>query len=82
MQCRICGDDNAQYYSSRRMALCPSCLSETPAKLSRSQFDLAYWGEGYEAIVPASTRREFYEDYLTSMFTLDQYIAETKVEAI
>jgi hypothetical protein len=76
MYCKVCGDErDVQYYPAKRQTLCPTCAAETPRKVSRRAFDAAYW-DG-EDDCPESTRREFYEDYLHSDSTLEDYIERT-----
>ena len=78
--CAICGDESGvKYYPGKYNALCPSCAVDTPDKIHRDNFNVAYWGKGWED-VPQSTRREFYDDYLASTCTLDEYIKQTTEE--
>lgn len=55
--------------------LCEFCAEDTPAKVSRLDFDRAYWNR--DEIVIESVRRSFYEDYLLSTLTLPEYIEAT-----
>ena len=80
MVCSICGDEKADYYFSKHQSLCKTCNSETPNKLGFSQFVLTYFGPNAIETVPASTRKEFYDDYKTSRYTIDQYIKQTTEE--
>jgi transcription initiation factor TFIIIB Brf1 subunit/transcription initiation factor TFIIB len=76
MNCRICGSEkDVEYRAGRRGALCASCASDTPDKVSRAEFDAAYWDEGDDAHEP--TRAAFYEDYRNSPHSLEAYIAAT-----
>ena len=81
--CRVCGDENGtRFYAAQRQILCPSCAKDTPAKCSRASFDAAYWAGASSDpaspdYVPDSIRAEFYQDYLRSSHTLDEYIART-----
>lgn len=76
--CWVCGDDRGVKYSpSRRMALCPTCLSETPVKVDRETFEAAYWNVETKEI-PESVRAEFYDDYLRSSDTLARYCGDTR----
>jgi len=76
MNCRICGSEqDVKFYDGRRGVLCASCAADTPAKVSRAEFDAACWDEGDDAHEP--TRAAFYEDYRASSFTLEAYIAQT-----
>ncbi len=76
MTCRICGSkQDVNFYDGRRGALCASCAKDTPAKVSRAEFDAAYWDEGDDA--HELTRAAFYEDYRASSFSLTAYIAKT-----
>ena len=69
--CRICGDESgAEYRPSARQTLCTLCADDTPVKVGRSAFEAAYK-------TPAAIRREFYDDYLTSNYTLAEYIKHT-----
>lgn len=70
--CNICGHQEASYASHQRQVLCKACIKETPHKLSRADFDVKYWGDNV-ITVPASTRKEFYDDYLASKFCFDDY---------
>ena len=81
MHCNICGDDRtAHYRPNQRQVLCDHCAENTPAKVSRSEFDKAYWNEPEAEQPPESTKREFYSDYLTSCNTLREYITATTAE--
>ena len=80
MPCKICGDPNATYQSIKRQVLCSACSRSTPPKMARSLFDRLYWGNEVES-VPQSTRREFYEDYLTSNYNFRDYQQTTTKEA-
>ena len=76
MNCRICGSEqDVKFYDGRRGVLCASCAADTPAKVSRADFDAAYWDGGDDAHEP--TRVAFYEDYRASSFTLEACIAKT-----
>ena len=80
--CRICGDEEqTKYYPAKHNTLCPSCAEDTPDKVGRTAFEAAYWlGEDGQpdTTVPASTKREFWEDYRASNLDLAQYIEETQ----
>jgi ribosome-binding protein aMBF1 (putative translation factor) len=68
MYCRICGDETSTAFRARSgMILCPSCHEDTPAKVSRTEFELDYW-EGQAETVPTAIRREFWEDYRASRY--------------
>ena len=74
--CRICGDERGtEYRPAQRQTLCESCWRDTPRKVSRAEFDRAYWGSDDEPC--AATKREFYSDYLASASTLEDYIRST-----
>ena len=76
--CRICGDKSGtQYYPTKHNTLCPTCAADTPDKVSRAAFNVAYWGDTWEE-VPQPTRGEFYDDYRASTCTLAEYIEETR----
>lgn len=82
MYCRICGtEENVAYHAAQRQALCRDCKRDTPPKVSRAAFDLAYWkredGTVDPSDPPEGIRREFYEDYLASSDTLARYIVAT-----
>ena len=82
MYCRICGDEaGVEYRPQARQSLCRSCADDTPAKVGRSEFEAAYWvdidGKPTLETVHPAIRREFYEDYLASNYTLAQYIERT-----
>lgn len=70
--CRVCGSDKAKYSILRLQYICDKCKKTTPKKVGRESFDRYYW-DGKQDQVPASTRRDFYEDYLTSDCTLEAY---------
>jgi len=74
--CNICGDPNAVYRLGKLQSLCATCNHITPAKIDKVSFDKLYWDEGWEQI-PAITRKEFYEDYLTSEMDVADYKATT-----
>jgi ribosome-binding protein aMBF1 (putative translation factor) len=81
MYCKICGSPTAKYRERSRMTLCADCHHMTPAKVSREMFDHMYWGDRIES-VPASTRREFWEDYQSSTIgPVEVYIARTTSQA-
>ena len=76
MTCRICGSEqDVKFYDGRRGALCASCAKDTPAKVSRAEFDAAYWDEADD--VEEATRAAFYEDYRASTYSLEVYIEKT-----
>lgn len=78
MYCRICGDENAKYYSTKRQSLCRSCAKDTPAKVGREAFDRAFWQGCTENDPPEGIRREFYSDYLASRHaSVSEYSAAT-----
>ena len=73
--CRVCGDeDGAQYIPSRRLSLCRSCASDTPRKVGFRSFVKALFGDEAES-VGQQTQWDFYEDYLASTHTLEDYVA-------
>jgi hypothetical protein len=77
MYCKICGDErNVAYRPAARQSLCDSCSADTPAKIGRVNFDRWYW-DGRAGEVCESTKRDFYEDYLRSNHTFDQYLVVT-----
>ena len=69
--CRICGDENANYNDSLKQIICSRCAEGTPMKITRQEFDERYWDSSDE--VPKSVKREFYEDYLSSVYAFDMY---------
>ena len=95
--CIICGDTEenkpewfqgkwiVSYPNKGWQSLCKPCASETPDKVSRSEFEAAYWvdaGECYADKVSPSIRKEFYEDYLRSSDILETYILGTRSETL
>lgn len=76
MACRICGAEDAVIRPAKRNTLCGACNKATPPKVSRAEFDQAYW-DGKPETVPSETKREFYADYLASEDTLESYKAAT-----
>jgi hypothetical protein len=49
-----------------------------PRKLSREDFDKRYWNSKTEPLPPASTRREFYADYVNSGLSFTEYKRQTE----
>lgn len=81
MECVVCGEwRGVDWRASQRQALCEACVANTPAKVSRSEFEKIYWS-GHADTVPAGIRREFYSDYLSSDLTLTQYVKATTTNA-
>lgn len=82
MHCRICGEEErAEYYPSKRQALCRSCAGDTPRKMPRSTFDKRYWGRELST-VPEGTRREFYSDYLACSGSFARYVEDTTADHV
>lgn len=80
MYCNVCGDTkNIKYYYELRQTICPACKIDTPKKVGKVEFDRTYWA-GKEDEVSNSIKREFYRDYLSSRFTMQQYIVATQQE--
>ena len=76
MTCRICGSEQGtSWRAGRRGYLCDSCALDTPAKVSRAEFDAAYWEAGDDP--GERTKAEFYDDYRNSTKTLADYIKAT-----
>ena len=73
--CAVCAAPG-RWRPASRIALCDSCADETPAKISRGEFDPLYWGSAF-GDVPEGTRREFYSDYLTSACDFEEYLDHT-----
>ncbi len=86
MSCRICGDENnTKYYATKRQTLCRSCSKHTPAKVSRVVFDSEYWWNAEAQQLehaPESTKREFYQDYLSSGHASVKSYAEATTSSI
>lgn len=85
--CRICGDiKTARPRGMNRGSLCDYCAKDTPAKVSRAEFEAEYWkdenGKSNPGSVPDSIRREFYADYRGSKHELPEYIKATAGEAM
>lgn len=80
MQCRICGSEESVklHLDKGFQALCDLCAEETPEKIGKHRFDVAYWGEDYQD-VPLDIRKEFYDDYRTSIHTFEEYVIATKM---
>lgn len=79
MYCRICGSSkNTSYNSSLRYVVCPQCAEGTPEKVSFEDFCERYFAG--DLLADESTKRSFYEDYLYSKDTLDEYIESTTIE--
>lgn len=79
-QCRICGDEGASYDVNYHQTICEDCKKSSSVKVGRTEFDAIYWGS--DSDVPMSTRREFYDDYLSSTSDLESYIKETTIPCI
>jgi hypothetical protein len=80
MNCYICGTPTTNIsWNKGARALCKACDETTPVKVSFSEFVRVYFKD--DPSVPYSTRREFFSDYLSSTYTLEQYIAETSSPA-
>lgn len=91
MECAICGSEGGEVKVAGQIikievklhldkgcqVLCDLCADQTPEKISKHRFDVAYWGENYQE-VPTSTRKEFYDDYRTSTHNFEEYVAATK----
>lgn len=77
MGCNVCGNPKSEYRFNKHQSLCDACNRETPKKLGFSQFVLAYFGQDALETVPASTRKEFYDDYKTSTLNIEDYISQT-----
>lgn len=79
--CRVCGsEDGVKHYPDQRMHLCKSCLEGTPPKISKQEFDAKYWSDVKYGHVGEGMKREFYEDYLTSKHTFEEYVYKTTEE--
>jgi hypothetical protein len=93
MQCRICGAEGYEgaivgqiikvklHLDKGCQALCDLCAEQTPEKIGKHRFDLAYWGENYQD-VPTSIRKEFYDDYRTSTHSFEEYVIATKSDCV
>jgi hypothetical protein len=81
MYCHICGsENNVKFYLDKGMqSLCDLCAEETPEKIDKHRFDIAYWGEDYQE-VPLEIRKEFYDDYRVSTHSFEEYVITTKEE--
>jgi hypothetical protein len=77
--CRVCGAEDVStfYRNKQRQTLCDSCAGDTPPKVSRDEFEKAYWLADGGELPCYSVRKEFYEDYLRSTHTLEEYINRT-----
>lgn len=75
MQCKICGAEGGLWRNRSMQTLCGPCHRKTPHKVTKSVFRQRYFGVEN---VPAQTINEFYEDYLTSLYSLEDYIRETQ----
>lgn len=95
MYCRICGateDSKPKWFDGKWVevhpskgwqALCVPCNHETPDKVSKSDFEAKMWvddeGNNTTDMVPFTTRKEFYQDYLASTYgPVEDYIAATR----
>lgn len=87
MYCRICGAIEehkpkwltgkwVEYYPEKHNSLCKPCASETPDKMSKTEFVGKYF-EGDDS-VPVSITKEFYEDYLAFTGTYEEYVNTTR----
>jgi len=54
------------------MSLCDSCHGDTPAKVSREEFERVYWAGDEDC--PRAIRNEFWDDYRASRYaTVEEY---------
>jgi len=69
----VCGaTEGVRFYPSKHLYLCPGCAERTPPKVSLGEFKVRIWKKLPE--MPIAVVREFYDDYLTSDKTLDEYL--------
>jgi hypothetical protein len=76
MECKICGTEKGVIFNpALRYSVCPDCAAGTPAKASFTEFCERYFKD--DPACPSGIKKEFYDDYLCSKDTLDEYIADT-----
>ena len=76
MNCNICGtEENINYSPNSRQVLCITCNIMTPKKVSKETFRKEYFKN--EKNIQKNIVNEFYDDYIKSILTLKEYIAET-----
>lgn len=63
------------------MTLCEHCAERTPDKLTKVEFDEQYWGVDFDN-VPYDVRKEFYQDYMTSFSTFEEYVRDTTERSV
>lgn len=74
--CKICGSQETVSYRHKCLQyLCIECYILTPKKVSKPVFKQEYF-KG-EKNIQQSIVNEFYDDYITSIMTLKEYIKET-----
>jgi hypothetical protein len=82
MYCKVCGsEENVKFYPNKLQALCKFCADETPNKVGFDRFVSFYFpgDDIYHGEVPYSTKKEFYDDYRTSTYNLENYKQATSV---
>ena len=75
MLCRICNSHNAVYRKNRRQYMCTECFILTPKKISYKDFKKIYFKS--DDTVAKDVVKVFYNDYLTSIYTIEEYILQT-----
>ena len=76
MLCRICGMHGHVIYRDKcKQYLCTSCFIMTPKKISYNKFKLIYFNSADNIAKDVAT--VFYNDYLTSTYTIKEYIQQT-----
>jgi hypothetical protein len=76
MNCRICGsgkERGAAWIPERRQNLCISCEMVAPPVTTREKFESVFWAR-LQPDIPEDTRREIYEDFLSSGLSIKQYM--------
>ena len=79
MICRICGsgpERGTRWIESRMQNLCILCELDAPPRLSRSEFDIAFWGTVHRG-VPEDLKRNSYNEYLSSNLDLKTFIVHS-----
>lgn len=76
MNCKICGsgkERGAAWIPERRQYLCISCEMSALPVTTQEQFESTFWA-ALQPCIPEETRRENYEDFLTSGLSIKQYV--------
>jgi len=79
MNCRICGSGRERgtaWIPERRQYLCIGCEMQASPVTPRAEFDAAFWA-GLQNNLSEDSRRETYEEFLSSGLSIRQFIMKT-----